>query len=282
MNFKSLENVDSKDILNVFNESFADYFVPFKLTEEQLVSKMTSDKINFDLSVGVFDNEKLIAFILHGFDTIDNQKVVNNGGTGVLPNYRGQGITRKMYDFALPILKESEVDKIVLEVIKENIPAIKSYEKAGFKTTRALACFKGVFNPENSNTVIETTELHNYDWNVMESFWDIHPTWQNSKNVLNHLKKDNLSLAAYINNQLVGYCIYNPKNKQIQQVAIHKSYRRKGIATKLITNLAEQYGNAFSVINVDKKAIPLISFFESLGFECFIEQLEMELYLKKN
>lgn len=146
MNFKRLENVDSKDILNVFNESFADYFVPFKLTEEQLVSKMTSDKINFDLSVGVFENEQLIAFILHGFDTINHQKVVYNGGTGVLPQYRGQGITKKMYDFALPILEKKGIDKIILEVISENISAIKSYVKVGFKITRELACFKGILN----------------------------------------------------------------------------------------------------------------------------------------
>lgn len=116
----------------------------------------------------------------------------------------------------------------------------------------------------------------------MESFGDIHTTWQNSKNVLDDLKKDNDARAAYMNGQLIGYVIYNPKSKQIQQIAIHKSYRRKGIATKLIADLAGQYGSSFSVINVDKKAKSLSDFFESLGFECFIEQLEMELILNKN
>lgn len=282
MNFKSLESVNSKDILKVFNESFADYFVPFKLTENQLVSKMTSDKINLNLSVGVFENQKLIAFILHGFDTINNQKVVYNGGTGVMPKNRGQGITKKMYDFALPILEKNGIDKIILEVINENIPAIKSYEKVGFKTTRELACFKGIFKPKNSNTVVETIELQNYDWNLMESFWDIHTTWQNSKNVLDDLKKDNDARATYINGQLIGYVIYKPKSKQIQQIAIHKSFRKKGIATKLIAELAEKYGSYFSVINVDKKSKHVTGFFESLGFEYSIEQLEMELDLNKD
>ncbi|MBQ4915476.1 GNAT family N-acetyltransferase [Maribacter sp. MMG018] len=282
MNFKSLESVNSKDILDVFNKSFADYFVPFKLTEDQLVSKMTSDKINFDLSVGVFENEKLIAFVLHGFDTINNQKVVYNGGTGVVSQNRGQGITKKMYDYVLPILKEKGIDKIVLEVISKNTPAIKSYEKVGFKITRELACFKGVFTSKSSNTIVETTELQNYDWDLMESFWDIHTTWQNSKNVLNDLKKDNDARAAYINGQLIGYAVYNPKSKKIQQIAIHKSFRKKGIATKLMSDLAEQYGSSFSVINVDKKSNHLTGFFKSLGFECYIEQLEMELDLSKN
>jgi len=36
MEIKTLEDIDKKDILNVFNESFSDYFIPFKLSEEQL------------------------------------------------------------------------------------------------------------------------------------------------------------------------------------------------------------------------------------------------------
>ncbi len=44
MEIKSLEGIRIQEILNVFNESFSDYFVPFKLTEEQLTSKMIGDK----------------------------------------------------------------------------------------------------------------------------------------------------------------------------------------------------------------------------------------------
>ena len=279
MNFKSLEGVSSKDILKVFNESFADYFVPFKLTEDQLVSKMNADKTCLDLSVGAFENEKLIGFILHGLDTINNQKIVYNGGTGVVPHKRGRGITEKMYQFSLPILKKRGIDKILLEVISRNIPAVKSYEKVGFRVTRELACFKGLFKPGNSIIDVETDELQNYDWNLMKSFWDIDTTWQNSINVLNNLRKDNISRAAYINGQFVGYVIYNPAGKQIRQIAVHKAFRENGVATKLISELAERYGNSFSVINVDKKARNVTGFFESIGFENYIEQLEMELKL---
>lgn len=282
MKIKNLENINSKDILNVFNDSFADYFVPFKLTENELLSKMTSDKTSLELSVGVFERKKLIAFILHGLGTINNQKVVYNGGTGVIPQKRGRGITKAMYQFSLPILKKRGIDKIILEVISKNIPAIKSYEKIGFKTTRELACFKGIFKPRKPNMDIETDELQNYEWSLMESFWDIDTTWQNSKYVLNNLRKDNDSRAAFIKGQLVGYVIYCPKGKKIQQIAVHKSYRRQGIATRLIAELAKKHGDSFSIINIDKKAKNVIRFFESLGFENYIEQLEMELKLHKN
>ena len=282
MEIKSLERINCKDILNVFNESFSDYFVPFKLTEEQLVSKMISDKIDLELSVGVFENQKLIAFILHGFDVINNQKVVYNGGTGVIPEKRGLGLTKQMYTFNVPVLEKKGIDKILLEVISNNIPAIKSYKKSGFNTTRELACFKGNFETKKSNKEVEIRELENYQWNLMESFWDITPTWQNSKNVLSKLRGDNESLGAYIKNQLVGYIIYTPQSKRIQQMAVHKDFSKIGIASNLIAQLAKKHGSAFSIINVDKKAKNVTSFFKSVGFENYIEQLEMELVLNKN
>jgi ribosomal protein S18 acetylase RimI-like enzyme len=282
MEIKSLKGINCKDILNVFNESFSDYFVPSKLTEEQLVSKMVADKTDLELSVGVFENQKLIAFILHGFDITNNQNVVYNGGTGVIPEKRGLGLTKQMYIFNLPVLEKKAIDKIILEVISSNIQAIKSYKKSGFKTTRELACFKGNFQTTKSNKEVDIKELKNYQWNLMESFWDISTTWQNSKNVMNKMRGDNDSLGAYIKNQLVGYIIYTPKSKRIQQLAVHKDFRKVGIASKLIAQLTKKYGSAFSVINVDKKAKNISSFFNSVGFENYIEQLEMELILNKN
>ena len=102
MELKSLNGVSPVEITKVFNTSFADYFIPFKLSEEQLLSKMQVDKVTLELSVGAFDKGKLVAFILHGFDIIGNTKTVYNGGTGVVPKARGHGLTQRMYQFILP------------------------------------------------------------------------------------------------------------------------------------------------------------------------------------
>jgi hypothetical protein len=57
MKIQTLEKIDTSQILQVFNESFADYLVPMKLTEEQLEFKMRSDKTDKSLSVMVQDGE---------------------------------------------------------------------------------------------------------------------------------------------------------------------------------------------------------------------------------
>ncbi|GGG08154.1 hypothetical protein GCM10011344_05900 [Dokdonia pacifica] len=279
MEIKTLEGISKKEILNVFNDSFADYFIPFKLTEEQLASKMLADKTDLSVSVGVFENEKLIAFILHGFDTINNQKVIYNGGTGVIPKKRGFGLTKQMYFFILPILIEKGISKLMLEVIIENIQAIKSYEKSGYKINRNLLCYKGEVVITNTNSTIKIEKLQDYNWELMESFGDIQPTWQNSKNVINKLIYNNVSLGAYFENQLVGYIIYNPTNKRIQQIAVKKGFRQKKIASTLVLELINTFGNTISIINVDKSSKPINAFLHSIGLKTNLEQLEMELDL---
>jgi len=64
---------------------------------------MKSDKINLSYSVGCLEADKLVGFILHGFNMINGNKVLYNGSTGVVPESRGQRLTKKMYKFLIPI-----------------------------------------------------------------------------------------------------------------------------------------------------------------------------------
>ena len=279
MEIKTLQGTDLSEILSAFNEAFFDYFVPLQLTKEQLLAKMKTDKTDLSLSVGAFDEHKLVGFILHGYDTINNRRLIYNGGTGVIPNKRGSGLTKRMYQFILPILKEKSIDSIVLEVISKNIQAIKSYEKSGFKAVRTLACFKGKATISKTNTAIQIKPLEHYDWQELTSFWDIEPTWQNSKNVADELIAINVSLAAYLKDRLVGYVIFNPQSKRIQQIAIHQDFRQQGIGSALVNNLAEKFSEDISVINIDKSAVYVLDFFRSIGLENYLDQMEMKLEL---
>ena len=279
MEIKTLRGTDNKEILTAFNDSFSDYFIPFKLTEEQLALKMLADKTDLNLSVGVFENGKLIAFILHGFDCIENQKIVYNGGTGVIPEKRGSGLTKQMYHFILPVLIKKQVNRILLEVISENIQAIKSYKESGFKTKRELICYKGDLNLASTHKNIAVKNLQNYHWNLMKSFWDVFPTWQNSNGVLDTLRPYNVSLGAYFKNRLVGYVVYNPATKRIQQIAVDTDFRKKGIASALLSELTKEHGTTFSVINIDKSLKSINDFFHKIGLKKSLEQLEMQMEL---
>jgi len=277
---KTLENIPTEKLLEVFNLSFSDYVVPFCLTKEQLEDKIKSDSIKLEFSVGAFEDNQLIAFILHGYDTIDNLKIVYNAGTGVIPAKRGNKLTAKLYEYILPILHENDVDKLLLEVITINEPAIKTYKNIGFKIIRELNCYKGSLNITNTNNDFEIRELKAYDWQKLQSFWDLKPSWQNSITAVEQLKKSNISIGIYDEEKLLGYTIFNPKIKRIHQLSVDKNYRRKGVGRQLLAHIATNYGKDISAINIDNTSEETLKFFNAIGLDIYIQQYEMELPLK--
>lgn len=280
MEITTLEGLDTTSLVRAFNAAFADYFIPFRLSREQLHAKMLADRIDLSLSVGVFDQGTLIAFILHGFGIMDHKKVVYNGGTGVIPEKRGLGLTRKMYGFILPLLAKQGINTLLLEVITNNVPAITSYRQAGFRIKRELLCYTGKVEITDTNPRVQIRELTQYNWSLMKSFWDISPTWQHANHVLEALKNSTVSLGAYWEEQLAGYIIFNPANKRILQLAVSREFRKKHIASTLITAITKDYGTSLSVINVDARSKNVHDALRAMGFNNDLNQFEMELNLE--
>lgn len=277
---KTLAHITPEKLLEVFNLSFSDYVVPFCLTKEQLEDKIKSDSIKLEFSVGAFEDNQLVAFILHGYDTIDNLKIAYNAGTGVVPTKRGNKLTAKLYEYILPILHENDIDKLLLEVITTNAPAIKTYKNIGFKIIRELNCYKGSLNILNTNNDFEIRELEAYDWQQLQSFWDLKPSWQNSITAVEKLKNTNISIGIYDGEKLLGYTIFNPKTKRIHQLSVDKNYRRKGVGRQLLAHIATNYGKDISAINIDNTSEETLKFFNAIGLDIYIKQYEMELKLK--
>ena len=92
---KTLEGVSFDQIEEVFNLSFSDYYFKIHFTKKQLEDKFEHENGMLELSVGAFENKKLVGFILHFYAVEKGEKVVYNGGTGVIPSKRGQGLAKK-------------------------------------------------------------------------------------------------------------------------------------------------------------------------------------------
>ncbi|MFQ6601919.1 GNAT family N-acetyltransferase [Flavobacterium sp. C3NV] len=278
--FQTLENIAIEELLEVFNLSFSDYIVPFYLTKEQLEDKIKSDSITLEFSVGAFQDNQLIAFILHGYDLVDQLKIAYNAATGVIPTKRGAKLTEKMYQHALPILQGNDIDKLLLEVITTNERAIKTYKNIGFKTIRELNCYKGAINITNRKNDFEIRKLEVYNWPELQSFWDLKPSWQNSITPLEKLKNYNISLGIYDNEKLLGYTIFNPKLKRVHQLSVDKNHRAKGAGRQLLEHIAKNYGKDVSATNIENTSKETLHFMKTIGMNIFIKQYEMEFPLK--
>lgn len=276
MTLRTLENIDIDTITAAFNLAFSDYLVPLSLTKEQLRAKFESENIALQYSVGAFDGDQMLGFILHFYKEEGSQKHLYNGGTGVAKEARGHKLTQQMYAYILPLLQQDNIARIQLEVLDQNTQAIKSYTNVGFQRTRSLACFKGSPQISDANTEVTIAEMDSYDWPILTSFWDIAPTWQNSIATIERLKGHTLSMAAYADQQAVGYIIYNRSTNRILQIAVDKSHRNLGIGKRLIHKITTLTAEPISIINVDTQHKESLSFFEKIGLTNYINQIEMQ------
>ncbi|MFD2586097.1 GNAT family N-acetyltransferase [Croceitalea marina] len=272
MELRTLENTSMEDLLPVFNKSFENYFVPFNLSLEQLQFKVKADNIQPDLSVGVFDNEKLVGFIIHGLNT--KEQCIYNGGTGVLPPYRGRRMTKKMYDYILPILREKGIKHSKLEVIKENVVAKKIYESIGFEEYRLLSCMR----TEKEIVYTDTYKIHRYTSDEIISdliVSDMIPAWQSSIQSIDSQKEKLVQYVVKENNTVAGNLILNLSNR-ILRLNVSKVHRRRGIGKALLGHASKRNPN-LSVLNLDASNNVVIDFFKSQGFDVYLNQYEMRM-----
>lgn len=277
---KTLEGIDVPTLTNTFNQAFSDYLVPLQLTEEQLKSKLIADDTFLQYSVGAFSHNQLIGFILHGFRQEDGTRRIYNGGTGVIPEYRGNRLTVSMYKHILPVLKAHHIQEIVLEVLENNTKALRSYETAGFKANRMVKCYSGKVSINTINQDIQIKAIENPDWQKLTRFWDFLPTWQNTVQSVQNLRDTVVVIGAYLSDELVGYVAFNPMSKRIQQLAVNPSSRNKGIGATLIHYLISNYSHEISIMNVEDNHPQTHNFLARLGLQNTVNQIEMVLRIE--
>lgn len=138
---------DVKDIFNIQNiviENFKDeekgYFLPFK---EESYMRIVNDPINDGEIYGAFLENKMVAWIF--LSVSDRMKEIRNyipniegkcadiDGVIVLPEYRGNGLQKKLINFLENRAKEKGITNIVAEVTFGNERSLNNLKELGYE-----------------------------------------------------------------------------------------------------------------------------------------------------
>lgn len=271
MKVTSLADTAFDQIIECFLASFENYFVELPTDKDYYKKRWAMAKVDLALSYGMFDQDKLVGFIINAVDQRNGERIAFNTGTGVLPAYRGNKITKWIYRHALVDLKRNGISKCALEVIKENVIAIKSYESIGFKITRNYKCFKGQLNVQGP-ALDDPFRLEKAqpNWDDLLQL-DLY-SWDNQKETIARGNYD--YFQVWNKDTPESYFIIDSETGYIAQFDSFSP--TKDSWDRLFLSI-QSISETIKINNVDESLEQKISFLNQLGLTNTVDQYQMEL-----
>lgn len=264
----NLEQVAHSDIVHCLLEAFSDYFVPMPTSLSYWADRFAGARVDHSQSYGASLAGILKAFIIHGIDDYHGHKTAFNTGTGVIQKQRGQGLIDQLYEYAIPQLKSSGVDKCMLEVIQENERAIKVYERIGFNVVRKVKCYKGHVSP-NSNIKLNSCDIE--EVRVLED--PSTQVWDHTMKAIQLSEGRFKTYSVHGGLKEIGYFTINSTNGYLARLEAYEG------DYKSLLGAIGQLNTSVRTNNIDERLIEKCKALEKLGWVNTIDQYEMELYL---
>lgn len=280
MEIKSLGKTDFDIVFEAFNRAFADYEI--QLNKEQLQMMLKRRGFDPELSFAAFEKGGIVAFTFNGIGNFGGMPTAYDTGTGTLKEYRGKGLATEVFKYSIPYLKETGIKQYLLEVLQHNTKAVSVYRNLGFEVIREFNYFMAE-NEEVRNTINRPfvaciiKQINNIgEYDSIPEFWDFTPSWQNSFESIQRAAEGFVCLGAFIEDKLVGYCVFEPASGDITQIAVDKRYRRRGIASVLFHEMIKSNQNdTVKIINTDILSPSITDFLKARNIDIQGKQFEM-------
>jgi len=280
MDICPLEHIPVSALVDVLNRAFADYVVPLQVDEAQLRRKLVVEGIDLELSRGAFDEGRLVGFMLHGVDEWEGERLLYNGGTGVLPAYRRRGFVSSTYRELQPELRRRDFRGCLLEVIAHNDPAVSAYEKTGFQYLRTVSCLQGRPLIEGDIDIeARLAPLPADCYDRLPDYWTFRPTWQYGPGALRRGAAFFKAFGLFRDELLLVYGVLDDAKGRVQSFGVHPEWRGKGLGRRLFREFADTCDGPLTVINVDSEDAGTLEFLRRLGFRTQFQQYEMKWLL---
>lgn len=286
--FKFLSGVDTHLLYETFLSAFSDYVQDVShVTETNFVNRFTRGGVDYDTSVGVYYEGKLVGFTMIALDNFKGSYAAFDAMTGLVKEHRGKGLAKEIFEHALPRLREKGVKDFYLEVIQKNKPAVRAYEKTGFAIEREMDAFGLPADAAPleipAGVEVEIRSIEREDLHRAAGFFDWQPSWENSLASIQRVPDEVICLGAFQGAKLIGALAHHPASTWLLSLAVDPAARRQGVGTALLAALQARLGekrNTIKVINVDHADEGMLRFLERTGFEFLINQFEMKLAIE--
>jgi len=275
MQIRPLSGVPMSDITACFNEAFANYFVPIQVNEAYLQRRWYGAKVDYNYSFGAFEDDKLVGFIIFAIDERNGQLTAHNVATGVLPAYRSKQIIPQIYELAIPLFHQQGVSKLSLEVITNNIAAIKAYQQQGYTIDRLFYCYSGhIVLDEMPAHSFRITRHHNIDQLLNHPLNNLYFSWDNSNDTIQRLHTDYECWQLSDHDELKAFALINSASGYMAQYG----FANGGEITyglPLLYAIGQHFPKV-SITNLNSRYQAIKTLFEQCGLTNHVNQFEMQ------
>lgn len=263
----------------LMNAAYADYFIPIRVSLEQMALMDRVFDVDGSLSVVARAKWECIGMALLGVRAARAWIT----GVGVVPRWRRRGVARSLMHWVIDAARRAGAREVVLEVFQQNHGARRLYTDLGFQEGRELLTWQRPASADALPVPMEHLQRGACD-EFLANFVPWHrsaPSWQRDIRTLQSMSDRLIAYGLDWNDELAGYCLVAlaDDNVAIWDVALNPASGLLLPGRLLLQALAAlHWGRSLSIINVPDDD-PLCRLLAALGFRVTVRQLEMSLVL---
>lgn len=202
----------------------------------------------------------------------------------VHPDYRGKGISKKLFELHRQIAIDNHCKQLFLEVIEGNDRAINFYKNMGYKKVYDLSYYTYEGNMEVDEHIFRALDIRRISFDLIKILYhrlkDVHINWQNDFDYMERLDRL-VCYGVYASSELIGALCVRPSGDKgnIHFIWVRPSKRHRRIAKSMLKKAIMDLGLNSLNISFPNNA-SLNGFVEYNGFKRLnISQYEMYLTL---
>ncbi|MEK4865114.1 GNAT family N-acetyltransferase [Bacillus sp. FSL E2-8895] len=279
--YKRCSEVSIDLVYKAFKDGFSDYIIKLEVSKEDFIKRFFGPEGNsLEHSFLALDGDECVGVILGGIKVYESIKTMRCGTLAVHPEFRGIGVSQKLFGLHKEEATQNKCKQLFLEVIVGNDRAIHFYNKLGYEKVYDLSYYNlndltKIMNKGNKNIEVKQLEFPTFKVEI-QKWLNFHINWQND---INYIEKTNHTFyGAYFDKDLKGTVCINEQGK-ISFIFIDKDYRNIGVGTKLLQVASEELKLSSLSIGFPNNNL-LEGFLKKSGFEKnSLAQYEMYLLL---
>ncbi|CAM4027699.1 GNAT family N-acetyltransferase [Cohnella lubricantis] len=282
--YSACTDVTMRQIYDAFQSGFADYPVQFNMDMDTFAARFFGPEGNeLDRSFIALGPDGPVGLILGGVRRFDGLKTMRCGTLCIAPDYRGLGVSQRLFELHKQAARDAGCDQLFLEVLKENNRAIRFYEKQGYQIQETLEYYNGLTASLPTEEPLHSYAVEEISHNELAAFRDSlpnsHINWQSDPPFYAASDREAL-LAVYSEDRQTIAMVAMSASGKTNFLWVDPAQRGQGLGRWMLQQAAAKHQAEKLNVCLPVSAA-LDGYFRKLGFEKQpVEQYEMNMPLQ--